>query len=183
MGHRHLPRCRSCHRIRTITHTTIPRPTTAVVHSQAPPWPAPSPLHEAHSFSIYIPCLAPPTTLYPSNSNNNKHAIPLLLTPHTVSPPVPCLYHVLQISAPFYGPCGVTASWASGILRSNEIESRGTVWSMISGAFVAIPSGTSHHLPPSSRPVRIPIDMPMHAARQYHLESYRHDVCSPALGP
>lgn len=47
----------------------------------------------------------------------------------------------LQATAPFFGPCGVQTSWSRSELRSDEIESRGTLAGLVSGFFVAAPSG------------------------------------------
>tara|TARA_A100001015_G_scaffold240617_1_gene274418 strand:- start:647 stop:1942 length:1296 start_codon:yes stop_codon:yes gene_type:complete len=44
-------------------------------------------------------------------------------------------------TGPFYGPKTVTVSWATSRLQSFEIESRGTPWALLSGFFVAAPSG------------------------------------------
>jgi uncharacterized hydrophobic protein (TIGR00271 family) len=43
--------------------------------------------------------------------------------------------------APFYNNGGVEEGWASGTLRSDEIESRGSWWGLVLGIFVAAPSG------------------------------------------
>ena len=42
---------------------------------------------------------------------------------------------------PFFGPANLTVGWATGNLTSFEISSRGSPWSLIGGAMVAIPSG------------------------------------------
>jgi hypothetical protein len=43
--------------------------------------------------------------------------------------------------APFYGPGGFSADWATTQLESFKMMSRGTPYSFIGGAFTAAPSG------------------------------------------
>ena len=43
--------------------------------------------------------------------------------------------------APFYNHGGVQENWATGALKSEEMESRGSWWGLVLGIFVAAPSG------------------------------------------
>lgn len=45
------------------------------------------------------------------------------------------------ILSPFYGAGGVDASWARTDLRSEEMESRGNPWTLLTGFAIAVPSG------------------------------------------
>lgn len=48
---------------------------------------------------------------------------------------------VAQAAAPFFGPCGVSASWALGKLDSDEVTSRGSYSGLVYGLMSAVPSG------------------------------------------
>jgi len=45
------------------------------------------------------------------------------------------------VIAPFHGPGGVPGGWASYELRSEEMETRGDLWNLLTGFAIAIPSG------------------------------------------